>query len=402
MSQFQYVGKTAKGRMKKGSLTGESKREVILELREKGIAVMEIQEVDASLLAKDISIGNPVKLRDFVVYLRQFATLLRAGISIVDATAILSEQTESKALARALKSIEEELRTGNPLSEAAAKHPKVFPPMFTNMVYAGEVSGGMDEALERLGEYFEKQHKTKQKVISAMTYPVIVGIVAIGVVIFLLASVVPTFADMLEDLGGDLPAITQFVMGASNIVQVYWWLIILVIVLIVGFISIIRQKSYSKYYFDYAILKLPIFGKILQKATLARMTRTLSSLFSSSVPILQSLAIVEKVVGNEVVVRVLRDSRTSLEQGKRLTEPMKKHWIFPPLVTQMIAIGEETGSLDAMLAKVADFYEDEVENATDRLKAMIEPLMIVFLASIVGVIVLSIIVPMFEIYNNVG
>ena len=219
------------------------------------------------------------------------------------------------------------------------------------MVYAGEVSGGMDEALDRLGEYFEKQHKTRQKVISAMTYPVIVGIVAIGVVIFLLASVVPTFADMLEDLGGDLPAITQFVMSASDVVQVYWWLIILVIVSIVGLISIIRQKSYSKYYFDYAILKLPIFGKILQKATLARMTRTLSSLFSSSVPILQSLAIVEKVVGNEVVVRVLRESRTSLAR-EAINRANEGTLDLPTACHADDCDWRETGSLDAMLAKL--------------------------------------------------
>ncbi|WP_270179459.1 type II secretion system F family protein [Alkalihalobacillus sp. CinArs1] len=402
MSQFQYVGKTMNGRVKKGNLTGASKRDVILQLKDKGIAVMEIQEVEPSLLAKDITIGNPVKLRDFVVYLRQFATLLRAGVSIVDSTSILAQQTESKALKHALQDVEIELRGGNPFSQSAAKHKKVFPPMFINMIYAGEVSGSLDNVLDRLAVYYEKQHKTRQKVISAMTYPVIVGLIAVGVVIFLLASVVPSFASMLNDLGGELPAITKVVLGASEFVQVFWWLIILVILLILGFISIIRNKPSSKYYFDYAILKTPIFGKILQKATMAQMTRTLSSLFSSSVPILQSISIVEKVVGNEVVVRVLRESRTSLEQGKRLTEPFKQHWIFPPLVTQMIAIGEESGSLDAMLAKVADFYEDEVENATDRLKALIEPLMIVFLAAIVGVIVLSIIVPMFEIYNNVG
>ncbi|MCA0986224.1 type II secretion system F family protein [Guptibacillus algicola] len=402
MSQFQYVGKTMNGRVKKGNLTGATKRDVILQLKDKGIAVMEIQEVEPSLLAKDITIGNPVKLRDFVVYLRQFATLLRAGVSIVDSTAILAQQTESKALKHALQDVEIELRAGNPFSQSAAKHKKVFPAMFINMIYAGEVSGSLDNVLDRLALYYEKQHKTRQKVISAMTYPVIVGLIAIGVVIFLLASVVPSFASMLNDLGGELPVITKVVLGASEFVQLFWWLIIMVFLLIVGFISIIRNKPSSKYYFDYAILKTPIFGKILQKATMAQMTRTLSSLFSSSVPILQSISIVEKVVGNEVVVKVLRESRTSLEQGKRLTEPFKQHWIFPPLVTQMIAIGEESGSLDAMLAKVADFYEDEVENATDRLKALIEPLMIVFLAAIVGVIVLSIIVPMFEIYNNVG
>ncbi|TLS39233.1 type II secretion system F family protein [Pseudalkalibacillus caeni] len=401
MPQFQYSGRSKAGRIQRGKLIGASKREIVLKLREKGIVAIDIKEVEQTLLNKEITFGNPVKLQDFVIYLRQFSTLLKAGVTVVNSTNILAKQTESKALSNALIAIEEDLRAGKPLSHAAAKHKKIFPPMFVNMVLAGEVSGSLDESLDRLGEFYEKQHKTRQKVKSAMAYPAIIGIMAIGVVIFLLTNVVPTFASMLEDMGGELPALTKFVLSSSEFMQSYWWMTFLLIVTFALFLHIIRQKPSSKYYLDYAILRVPIFGKILQKAALARMTRTLSSLFSSSVPILQAIAIVEKVVGNEVIARVLRNSRHSLEIGKRLTEPMKEHWIFPPLVTQMIAIGEETGSLDAMLAKVADFYEDEVENATDQLKTLIEPLLIVFLAVLVGTIVLAIVVPMFEIYKTI-
>ncbi|MGM0804320.1 MAG: type II secretion system F family protein [Bacillota bacterium] len=402
MAQFSYVGRDKSGKKRTGSVLGLSKREAVLKLKEKGIAVTEVQEMKQTLFNKEISLGSPVKSQQFVIFLRQFATLLRAGVSVVDSTSIMAAQTESKALQKVLVDVEEELRQGNPLSNAMSRHRNVFPPMVINMVSAGEAGGSLDDTLDQLATYFEKQHYTKQKIISAMMYPMIVGVVAVFVVIFLLAKVVPTFAAMLQEAGGELPAITRFVLGASDFVQGFWWLLLIFLVLFYLALLIIRKNKSSRYYFDYVILKVPIFGKLLQKSALARMTRTLSSLFSSSVPILQSLSIVEKVVENEVVAKVIRESRSSLETGQRLTEPMKNHWIFPPLVTQMISIGEETGSLDEMLAKVADFYEKEVETGTDRLKALIEPLMIVFLASVVGTIVVSVMVPMFEIYKTIG
>ncbi|MBY0123964.1 type II secretion system F family protein [Bacillus sp. S/N-304-OC-R1] len=401
MARFKYTGRDRKGKVE-GVINSSSKREAMFKLREEGIRVVNITEVPESILTKDISIGNPVKLQHFVIYLRQFSTLLKAGVSVVDSTKILSAQTESKALKKALLDIEQELREGNPLSDAAAKQKKIFTPMFINMVRAGEAGGNMDETLERLADHFEKQHNTRQKITSALAYPLVVGIIAVAVVIFLLVSVVPTFVAMFEDFGGELPAITRFVLNSSEFMQKFWWLIILLFIAFAVTIAILRKNLQTKYYLDYFILRIPIFGKMLQKAVLARMTRTLSSLFTSSVPILQAMTIVEKVVENEVMARVIRDSRDSLEKGRSLTEPMKKHWAFPPLLTQMIVIGEETGSLDAMLGKVADFYEKEVENSTDRIKSLIEPLMIVFLAGIVGTIVTSIMVPMFEIFNQVG
>ncbi|GKU81446.1 type II secretion system F family protein [Niallia sp. NCCP-28] len=400
MARYRFEGRDRKGK-KSGVISAISKREAMLQLREKGIKATEINEVPETLLTKEITFGGSVKLQDFVIYLRQFSTLLKAGITVVDATAILAEQTESKSLRKALIVVEQDLREGNPLSAAAAKHRKVFTSMFVNMVRAGEASGSMDETLERLAVHFEKQHYTKQKIISALTYPIAIAIIAVIVVIFLLVSIVPTFVDMFKDFGGELPAITQFVLNASNFMQKYWWFVVLLMIAFTVGILVMRNNKSSKYYLDYVLLRIPVFGKILQKAALARMTRTLSSLFSSSVPILQAIAIVEGVIENEVIAKVLQKSRSSLEEGQSLTMPMKAHWVFPPLVTQMIAIGEETGSLDAMLSKVADFYEKEVESATDRLKSLIEPIMIVFLAGIVGTIVTSIMVPMFEIFNHV-
>ncbi|WP_335869182.1 type II secretion system F family protein [Bacillus sp. 2205SS5-2] len=400
MARFQYTGRDRKGK-KQAHITAPNKREAMLKLKTSGIRVVTIQEVPESMFQKDIVIGNPVKLQHLVIFLRQFSTLLQAGVTVVEATDILSAQTGSKALSKALKEIADELKEGNPLSEACSKHKKIFQPIFINLIKAGEATGSLDESLERLAEHYEKQHMTKQKVISALAYPAVVGVIAIFVVIFLLVAVVPTFVTMFADFGGELPLITRFVIGASEWMQRFWYLVALLMVgIVVGFMMLKANKK-TKYYIDYAVLRMPIFGTLIQKAVLARMTRTLSSLFSSSVPILQAITIVEKVVENEVIAGVLRKSRESLESGQAFTEPMKKHWAFPPLVTQMIAIGEETGSLDSMLSKVADFYEKEVENTTDRLKSLIEPLMIVFLASLVGTIVSSILVPMFEIFNNV-
>ncbi|MBE2920670.1 Type IV fimbrial assembly protein PilC [Anoxybacillus flavithermus] len=401
MAQFRYEARDMRGRVKKGTIVAPSRRDVIMKLREQRLKVIDVQEVPQTLLTKEITFGNPVKLQHFVIYLRQFATLLKAGVTIVDATRILAEQTESKALKKALVHIEERLRSGQPLSTAMTDHPNIFPPLVINMIRAGEASGSIDETLERLADHFEKVHRTRQKIVSALAYPIVVGIIAVIVVIFLLVGVVPTFVSMFADFGADLPSITKFVLRASEVMQTYWWGVLLLLLSTYGVLMLLRRQKKTKYYLDVIVLRMPIFGGMMQKAVLARMTRTLSSLFSSAVPILQALTIVEAVVENEVVARVIRTSRDALERGESLTEPMKRHWAFPPLVTQMIAIGEQTGSLDAMLAKVADFYEAEVEAATDRLKSLIEPLMIVLLAGVVGTIVTSILVPMFDIFNHI-
>lgn len=401
MARFKYSGRD-RTKKRSGTITAGSKREALEKLREDGIRTTEIIEVPETWLTRDITIGNPVKLQHLVIYLRQFATLLKAGVSVVESTKILAKQTDSKALKKALMDIEANLREGVQLSEATSKHSKIFSPMYINMVKAGEAGGNMDETLERLAEHYEKQHNTRQKVIAAVSYPAVIAVLAILVVIFLLVSIVPTFVGMFEDFGGELPAITKFVLAASEFMQSFWWLIMLLLLGVVAGLSAMKKNKQTQYYLDFAILRMPIFGKMMQKAVLARMTRTLSSLFSSSVPILQALSIVENVVENEVVGRVVRESRDALEIGQSMTGPMKKHWAFPPLVTQMIAIGEETGSLDAMLGKVADFYEKEVETSTDQLKSLIEPIMIVVLAGLVGTIVTSIMIPMFDIFNHVN
>lgn len=403
MTMYKYIGRSEKGILKRGTVEGATKKQAIRALHEKGIRPRELTETKATIFNKDISIGgNRVKSDDFVVYCRQFATLIRAGISIVDAINILAKQTESKALRKTLVQIEEDVRDGRSFSEAAAKHPKAFPALFINMTRAGEASGEMDATLDRLAGHYEKQNALMKKVKATLSYPAVLLIVIIAVVIFLMVSIVPQFMTSFESFGAELPVITQFVIGMSDFITHAWYVLLPIFgigILILFFLF--KNNERFRYTVFVGFLKMPIFGKLIQKTAIAQMTRTLSSLFASSVPILQALSIVERVVPNPVIRQVVQSSRESLEEGKPLSEPIINSWVFPPLVGQMIAIGEQTGQLDFMLGKIADFYEEDVERTVDTLKALIEPLMIVLLAVVVGFIVIAIMLPMFTIYGEI-
>ncbi len=401
MPFFHYVARERTGKKIRGKIESPTQVAAIAELKKQGILVLSIKQEVKGLLDMEIQFGRPVKNRDFVIFLRQFATLIRSGIGIVDSIHILSQQSESKKLRKYLADVEMDLQQGIQFSEACAKFPKVFEPMFLSMVRAGEASGNMELVLERLATFYEKSYYTKEKIKSAMAYPITVGLLTVGVTAFLLAFIVPSFVGMFSGMGAELPAITQMVMEFSNSVTETWYLYILGLLSLLLILRVTVNTPYGRFYLDYVTLKLPIFGKLLQKGALARMSRTLATLFSSSVPVLQSLTIVEGVVGNKVIANALIESKEGLSQGKRLSEPFKKTWVIPPMVSHMIAVGEETGSLDAMLDKVADFYEREVDNSVDKLKSLIEPIMIVLLAGIVGTIVLAIMVPMLEIFGRV-
>ena len=400
MARFKYDGRDAKS-VRSGVIVAENKREAALKLKREGIRVKNLTEQAETTLTKDIVIGKPVKRQHFIMFLRQFSTLLRAGVTIVEAIRILSLQVDGKQFKKILEEVNGDLRTGGSLSDSFAKHPKAFEPLVINMLKAGELSGTLDDALDRLALHYEKAYKTRQKVLSALSYPIVVGIVAIGVVIFLLTFVVPMFVDLFDSVGGELPLLTKFVMNASEFALAYWYVLVMAAAAIAVGFYLLRNNPKGRLMLDTLLLRIPVFGDIAKKSVLATLTRTLSSLFSSSVPILQSISMTEKVVSNEVVRKVLVQSRESLERGGSLTEPMEGHWAFPPLIPHMIAIGEQTGSLDSMLAKVADFYESEVDAATERLKALIEPIMIVFLAALVGTIVLAILLPMFDLFGEI-
>lgn len=401
MVVFRYNGRSIEGQLKKGTIDAASKAQAIQKLREMKINPREVEE-SKSLLHKELSLGGKVKNQDFVIYTRQFATLIRAGVSIVESTRILADQTKSKPLKKALNNVEEDVRSGLTFSEAAAKYQNVFPAVFVNMIRAGEATGNLDTSLERLAMSMEKQFAIKKKVQSTMTYPIILLILTFGVAGFLMLTIVPQFVEMFNDMGAELPTITKVVMAISEVLQSSWYIVLLIIFIAVAiFMWLFKNNAKFNFSVYYTIMRMPVFGQLVQKSSIARVTRTLSSLFSSSVPILQALAIVEKVSGNPVVGKVLLEAKRSLEKGSTLTAPLQASWIFPPLVTQMTMIGEQTGSLDYMLEKVAVFYEEEVDRTVDTLKSLIEPLMILFLAFIVGGIVMAIMIPMFSLYEQI-
>ncbi|NGM82337.1 type II secretion system F family protein [Paenibacillus sp. 7124] len=402
MPQFEYQVRTSGGKQLKGKLTALDKPSAMEELRKRGLTVFSLNEQKNSILSMDIYIGNPVKTIHFIIYCRQFATLIRAGVSIIDATRILAEQTDSKPLRKALQDVNSSLMRGVAFSQAVQEHKKIFPSLFVSMVRAGEESGDLEGTLDRLAMYFEKQHTTTEKIKSALTYPITVAIMAVAAVIYLLWAIVPQFVTMFESMNAELPAITKLVLALSQSIQGQWYYWLLGIIVLVAAFQVAKRTEKGAYAIDYAKLKVPVFGKLNQKGSIAQFTRTFSSLYASSVPILQSLSIVEEIAGNRVIGKYIRSAGDSLRLGNPLSDPLKKAWVFPPLVTQMIAIGEETGALDQMLSKVADFYEMDVENTVDRLKSLLEPLLIAFLAGVVGVIVAAIMLPMFSLYSNMG
>ncbi|MGD9677333.1 MAG: type II secretion system F family protein [Vulcanibacillus sp.] len=399
---YQYSGVDNKGKNTKGTIEGSSKEEVIKQLKQKGIYTLEIKEIKKGILYKDIQIFSPVKSGDLLVFTRQLATLIKAGVTILDSINILSKQSENKKFSQILIDIEKEIRGGASLSDAFSLYPKVFPVLFINMVKAGELSGNLDNTLNSAAVYLEKENITRKKIKSALTYPIVVMVLAVAVTIFLLIKVVPSFVDLYATFDAELPLPTRIVLFASHFVLNYWIVLLVLFLVIIFLYNFLNNNTHTKYHLDYLKLKMPIFGKLLQKSAIARFSRTLSLLLVSAVPILDSLLMVSNIVDNEAFARPIRESRDSLSQGKPLHKPLESNKIFPPLLIHMMAIGEETGSLEEMLDKVADFYESDVESMTDQLKQLIEPLMIVFLTAIVGVIVLAVLMPMFGLYDLIG
>lgn len=402
MPQYVYQGRDRVGKQRKGALQAPDRTTALAELKRQQIVVTGLREKRETVWNKEFYLGSPVKNEQFVVFCRQFATMIKAGISIVEATAILAEQSDSKPLKKTLAEVAAELRKGNTFSGAISAYPRIFPTIFVHMIRAGEEAGSMEETLERLAVYFEKAHVTREKVKSAMTYPLIVSVMAVFVILFLLKFMIPRFQAMFAQLGGDLPAITKFTLSLSRSLEQYWIVWLLAALAVVTAVYLLLRWERGAYTRDYMKLKAPVFGMLNRKSAIAQLTRTLSSLFASAVPVLQALAIVEKAVGNRVIGATLRECQASLRQGRPLSEPLRQSWVFPPLVTQMIRVGEETGSIDTMLAKVADFYERDVENTVDKLKQLIEPVMILLLAGVVGFIVASVMIPMLSLYRNIS
>lgn len=393
---YQWSGKTARGTVETGEITAPTKEEVIAQLRRRNITPTIITEKQKKTLFK-LGVGGGVKDKDIVVFTRQFATMIDAGLPLVQALDILSTQVENKSLGKALQEVKGDVESGATYADSLKKHPRIFSELYVNMVAAGEAGGILDTILNRLASYIEKAMKLKKKVKGAMIYPAVVSSIAVLVIAVIMIFVVPTFAKMFAQLGGTLPFPTRLIINTSNFLAgAGGVMVVAAIIGIVVFITQVRRTEKGSHYIDKILLKLPIFGPLLNKVAVAKFTRTLGTLVSSGVPILDGLEITAKTSGNKVLEYAIMDVRKGVVGGKTLAEPITKAKVFPPMVTHMIAVGESTGALDAMLAKIADFYDDEVDNAVNNLTAMMEPLLMVFLGGAVGFIVVAMYLPIFK------
>jgi type IV pilus assembly protein PilC len=394
---FEWSGKTSKGLIESGEITANSKDEVINQLRRRNIMATLIKQKEKKPLFGGLSFGGGVKDKDIVIFTRQFATMIDAGLPLVQALEILSTQVENKFLGTTLETIKTDVESGSTYADALKKHPKAFTDLYANMVAAGESGGILDTILNRLAAYIEKSMKLKKKVKGALVYPIVVSSIAIICIAVIMIFVVPTFAKMFTQMGGSLPLPTLMVMKMSNFLAGIGGLITgLILVGIVIALKQIRKNEKGQAVTDRILLRLPIFGMLLKKVAVAKFTRTLGTLISSGVPILDGLEITAKTAGNRVIEYAVMDVRSAVSEGKTLAEPLMKSKVFPPMVTHMIAVGESTGALDAMMSKIADFYDDEVDNAVSNLTAMMEPMLMVFLGGSVGFIVIAMYLPIFK------
>lgn len=398
---FKWAGKTLRGEAKSGEMTANSRDEVISNLRKQGILPTVITETAPKKLFGPGK--QKITDKDIVVFTRQFATMFSAGIPIVQGLDIMAKQAENKTLGAVIAQIKADVETGTTLADALKKHPRVFDDLYVNLVAAGEAGGVLDAVLLRLANYIEKAMKLKKKVKGAMIYPTIVISVAVLVIAIIMIWVIPIFSKIFTEMGARLPAPTRSVIWLSNFISGIGGGIILVgiVSLIIG-IRKYRRTEAGKKNTDRFLLKLPVIGDLLRKVAVARFTRTLGTLISSGVPILDGLDICAKSSGNKVVEEVVFAVKKEVASGKTVAEPLSKTDVFPPMVTQMINVGESTGALDQMLIKIADFYDDEVDNAVANLTTMLEPMLMVFLGTTIGYIVVALYLPIFKMGEVIG
>ncbi len=401
MPVFTYQGRTAQGSAA-GEIEAPDRTTAVSQLRQKQILVTSIKEKPAGKTAAAPKLGGKVKDRDMAIFTRQFSTMIDAGLPLVQCLNILAEQSESKTLRGVTTKVARDVESGSTLAEALRKHPKTFNDLFTNMVEVGESGGILDVVLQRLSVYIEKAAALKSKVKSALVYPVTIIGVAFAVIVFMLTFVIPTFSKMFSQMGAELPLPTKIVMMLSDFMLGYWWA---VFGGIGGGIYLLRRyykTEAGQSMIDALVLRLPVFGMLIRKVAVARFTRTLGTMISSGVPILEGLRITARTAGNKVVEKAVNATREAVASGKTIVEPLKASGVFPPMVIQMINVGEQTGALDAMLAKIADFYDEEVDVAVGGLMALMEPMMIVFLGVIIGGIVIAMYLPIFKLVTVVG
>jgi type IV pilus assembly protein PilC len=397
---YVYKVRDRAGAIHEGSLEAQNEQLVISKLREMGYVPLSVSRRSGSKLGADLKVGRgKVELKDVAVFSRQLATMVNAGLTIIRALMILADQTESKTLSVIISQMRSDIERGLSLSQAVSKHPKAFPTVYVAMIRSGETGGALDEVLVRLATTLEKQLELRRRVKSAMTYPIAVGCIIVLIVSAMLLFVVPMFEGMYNDLGGTLPLPTRILITVSNILKRLWWGVALVIT---GSVVGLRRWGATpsgRYAIDSFKLKLPIFGRLVHKTVLSRFTRTLASLLRSGVSIMEALDIVADTAGNAVAAKAIEDAKDRVRVGESLSAALHGHDVFPEMVVQMMAVGEETGALDEMLEKIAEFYDSEVAAMVDGLTSLIEPLLMVSMGATVGGMIVALYMPMFRIIN---
>jgi type IV pilus assembly protein PilC len=403
MPSFAYTVRDATGTVHKGVSEAETDSILARRLKEQGLEVQSIKKTKAVVKPGQQRVWGRVKLHELSIFCRQFSTMIDAGVSLVRCLSVLQEQSASAKLKSILVDIQTEVEAGQTLSRAMGRHPGTFKPLFIGLIRAGEVGGVLEESLQRLSQFLEKDVELRRKVKSALTYPTIVIVVALGIVIGLVTLILPKFISLFKELGvKDFPQMTLMLMNFSNFLTTYWYIALGIgIVLVVAF-RMFTGTKFGRRVYDRFKLKMPVFGNLNHKIALARFSRTLGTLLVSGVPILQALETVAGTVDNDIISDAILEARARIREGDRIGDPLQKSKMFPPMVVQMISIGEESGALDQMLQKIADFYEQEVDSALASLTAAIEPVMIVFLGCAVGFIVIAMFLPLVNLIQGLS
>ncbi|HEX7089339.1 MAG TPA: type II secretion system F family protein [Longimicrobiales bacterium] len=398
MATFTYSARTLTGELQSGTVDLPSRDEVVSYLRRQRLIPVKVEEKKSQF---ELSIGSGINTRQIVIFTRQFATMINSGLPLVQSLDILAKQTESKALRKVIEQVLYDVEAGNTLADSMRKHPKAFSDLYVNMVAAGEAGGILDVILLRLATFLEKADALRRKIKGAMIYPAVIMVVAAAAVATLLIFVIPTFENMFASAGVPLPLPTRIVIQLSRLLQSYWWAVLGGIVAAAAAIRQVYKTPSGQLAIDRFMLRVPLIGSLLRKAAIARFTRTLGTLVSSGVSILDGLEITARTAGNRVLHDAIMSSRASIAGGETISEPLKRSGVFPPMVVQMINVGEQTGGLDEMLTKIADFYDDEVDSAVEALLAAMEPIMIVVLGVVVGGMIVAMYLPIFDMINAV-
>jgi type IV pilus assembly protein PilC len=402
MPIFIWKAETKKGESKKGEMEAVDEATVKAQLRRQGYKSIMVSNKPKDLLENIAFFQQKVSEKDVVVFARIFATMINAGLPLIQCLDLLGKQEQNKTFAKVIGTLKADIEGGSTLTDALRKYPKIFDDLFVNLVAAGESGGILDVILQRLSAYMEKAMKLKSKVKGAMTYPASVLVISIAVVAVLLLKVIPVFQTMFEGMGSKLPAPTQFLVDASNFAQSYFLYMIGAVVALFFVFKKYYATEKGTLVIDAFVLKTPVFGPLLKKVAVSKFSRTLSTMMQSGVPILEGLEIVSKTSGNKIIEIALMKTRQSISEGKTIAEPLVETDIFPPMVVQMIAVGEATGALDTMLAKIADFYDDEVDAAVEAMTALLEPFMMVFLGGVVGGMIIAMYLPIFSMAAAAG